>query len=151
MNDNMNDNINRAAHNAENEEPMTEAGRENKRIREKRIRMGKIESIVYPVVYILFALFSAFTVKNPWIFFLGAAVSGWLIFGIAFSRQLYTWGSLFYGLWIFYNVTSVMPYGAYEWQDFVLLFAFCLYILFTAIRVFGSEGIRAYLYEKNTI
>lgn len=123
---------------------------ENRKISARRIKKGKIESIVYPVLFFVFACVCAVLAKKLSFALLAFPLALCLIMGWNIGRQLYVWGNIPYGLYVFYYVTSVLPYKQPAGYLTVLLLLFTFYIAFSAVRTFSSEAIKAYLYDKNS-
>jgi uncharacterized integral membrane protein len=133
------------------QEILSEVRRKNREISEKRIRGGKIFSKIYAVIYILAAV-SAAVVTNNFIFLWASLpMALGLLLAFSFGRHLYSFGNIAYGLYVFYVFSSVLPYKKPAGYVYLMLIAFLGYIIFSSIRVFSSEKIKAYIEDKNSL
>lgn len=123
---------------------------ENRQIYARRVLKGKKESKIYPSIYLAFALFCSFICVQPIHIIVSLLLSIWLLFATPFGRHVYSWGNLLYGLYVFYVLTCDLPVKGADKIEILSLLGFIIYIIFSSIKVFSSEGIKAYLYEKNS-
>lgn len=125
------------------------AAEENRIIREKRLKRGKIESRAYTAVFTVLALAVAIIAGKTSILTFALLISPWLFFAAPFGRHLYSWGNLAYGFYVFYIFTYIMPLEGITSLQIIAILIFILYIIFSSVKVFSSDSIKAYLYDKN--
>ena len=133
------------------EEVLSEVRQKNREIRAKRIKDGKVFSLIYAVVYLAAAVAAGIISKNLVFIWTALPMGLGLLLGFSFSRQLYAFGNIAYGLYVFYCFTSVLPYKKPDAYVYLVLLVFLLYIIFSSIRVFSSEKIKAYIEDKNSL
>ncbi len=131
-------------------EELSEIQKKNREIRRKRILRGKFLSIIYPSLYLLFALIITIISKRFEFFILAIPVSFFLLMGFNIGKVIFTFGSIPFGLYVFYYFTSVLPYKNAELYVYLSFLAFCIFIVVAAVRTFGSEAVAAYLDDKNS-
>lgn len=131
-------------------EELSEIRKENREISRKRILKGKIQSILYPSLYLFFALAITIVSFRFEFFILAIPICFFLLMGWNIGKIIFTFGSIPYGLYVFYYFTSVLPYKGAELYVFLSFLAFCIFIVIAAVRTFSSEAISAYLDDKNS-
>ncbi len=131
-------------------EELSEIQKQNREISKRRILRGKIISKIYPSLYLLFALIITIISKNFTFFILSVPVCFFLLIGWKIGKVIFTFGSIPYGLYVFYHFTSVLPYKNADVYVYLSFLAFCIFIVASAVRTFGSEAVSAYLYDKNS-
>jgi hypothetical protein len=131
-------------------EELSEIQKQNREIRRKRILKGKIQSIIYPSFFLLFALAITFISARMEFFIFAIPVSFFLLMGWKIGKIIFTFGNIPYGLYAFYYFTSVLPYKNAELYVYLSFLFFCIYIVVAAVRTFGSEAVAAYLDDKNS-
>ena len=133
------------------EENLSEVRIKNREIRKKRILGGKIFSRLYAVCYLLAAVSSAVVANNFVFIWAALPMALGLLLSFSFGRHLYSFGNIAYGLYVFYVFSSVLPYKEPEGYVYLTLVIFLCYIIFSSVRVFSSEKIKAYIEDKNSI
>ena len=133
------------------EEILSEVRRKNREIREKRIRGGKVFSKLFALIYMGLAVAVAIVSNNLMFIWASLPMALGLLLAFSFARQLYSFGNIAYGLYVFYVFSSVLPYKQPAGYVYWALIIFLLYIIFSSIRVFSSEKIRAYIEDKNSL
>ena len=123
---------------------------ENKLLRAKRIKIGRIALFSSGIISLIFTLVSSVVALNLLILIWGAIGAIWFLCCLSFSKYVYVWSNAFLALYLCYVMLVLTPHTNPELYEYLLLLAHILYLVFNCIYVMKSVEIKEYIYERTS-
>ena len=132
----------------ENDKEIQKIVEQNKILREKRIKVGRIALFSSGIVSLIFTVVSSVVSLNLLVFLWGTLTAAWLLCCLSFTKYVYVWSNAFFALYLCYVMLVLTPHTNPELYEYLLLLAHILYLVFNCIYVMKSVEIKEYIFDR---